>query len=133
MKCMTCSCDFDPTPEEQALLDNSPCSYIPFCSQKCCLIFWKKIPSRIKTCGPNTLFHQGSIKAKAEIGHGKIIPTKPGVYRYRLGGFSYMAHGDCGGLLPSEMFFGKASTRVLDEGDVSLGGDDGDFFNFDGE
>ena len=133
MKCMTCSCDFDPTPEEQSLLDDSPCSYIPFCSQKCCLIFWKKIPSRIKGCGPNTLFHQGPIKSKAEIGHGKIIPTKPGVYRYRIGGFSYMAHGDCGGLLPSEMFFGKASTRVLDEGDVLLGGDDGDFFNFEGE
>ena len=44
-----------------------------------------------------------------------------------------MAHGDCGGLLPSEMFFGKARTRVLDEADVSLGGESGDTFNFEDE
>ena len=87
----------------------------------------------MKGFGPNTLFHQGEIKSKAEIGHGKVIPTKPGVYRYRIGGFSYMAHGDCGGLLPSEMFFGKARTRVLDEADVSLGGESGDSFNFEDE
>ena len=134
MKCMTCSCDFDPTPEEQALLDGSSCSYIPFCSRECYLQYWRKIPKHLKGCGPNTLFHQGEIKSRADVGHGKILPPrKTRKPKFRIGGFSYAAPGNQAAWLPSEIYFGKASKRVLDESDVSLGGEAGDFFNFEGE
>lgn len=51
--------------------------------------------------------------------------------KYRHGGFSgVISHGTC---LPSQAYFGNAKSRVLDECDYHLGGEDGEKFNFEWE
>ena len=141
LKCLFCHRSFEPTQEEQAILDRSPCTNIPFCSQECFQEYFRVPDSQMKRMlrhrylKPRELsFHIGPVGEKVEIGKGKVLPMRIGKKpKFRLGGFSYVATGDGGNYLPSESFFGKASTRVLAEEDISLGGEDGDFFNFEGE
>ena len=157
MKCLHCYRMFDMTEDDMKV---SALAEIPFCSWECFRDseFGLRQHARSLSKKRREAIMKDEAAAKAKVRGfyhvGEAMPkpqseeawAQEEAYRERmrkscakkpprLRGASLRMNEGMGSrtLLPSEVFFGKAASRVLDEADLRLGGDDGEKFNFEGE